>query len=286
MWKLLGMETILTLKPYIHILLALALWIFAVILLAAEQTSWTAASIVLLHIDQVKTYALNKIPVLYDGVGGARATIVNNFNTQWTIPADDMGCFALVNWTGNPTCAGKRNLLVTSTRTAMGCDIYRSAGCNCANQVLKALANDTNPNPNFPNTFTGVFAPIGRNVSGQQANILAALDSCHFMHHPPYVAVQTGGNTLARRAGLLFILTTIVTGNAVIHFLYSGSAERGGFAWMPRMAVLLVWPIIALAVPVGIEGGATNLVLLILLPPMLILGWYARSHFTPYAGHA
>lgn len=273
MYKLPWTESLLTLKPYIHISLALALWIFAVVLLAAEQTNWSAASIVMLHVDQVKTYALNKIPVQYDGFGGARATIVTNFNTQWTIPTDDVGCFALVNWTGNAACATKRNLLVTSTRTAMGCDLYRSAGCNCANQVLKAIANDTNPNLNFPNTFTGVFSTIGRNVTGQQANILTALDSCHFMHHPPYVAVQTNGNTLARRAGLLFILTTVVTGNAVVNFLFTG-AERQGYSWMARMAGILLWPIIALAVPVGIEGGATNLVLLILLPPMLILGWY------------
>jgi len=273
MYPLFGMEGLLTLKPYIHILIALGLWIFAVVLLAAEQTNWTAASIVMLHVDQVHTYALNKIPVLYDGVGGARSTILTNFNTQWTIPADDVGCFALVNWTGNAACTAKRNLLVTSTRTAMGCDVYRSAGCNCANQVLKAIANDTNPSAALPNTFTGVFSTIGRNVTGQQANILAALDSCHFMHHPPYVAVQTNGNTLARRACLLFILTTMVTGNAVIHFLFAGPSSRSGFSWLPRLAGLLVWPVVALVVPVALEGGATNLVLLILLPPLAIMGW-------------
>lgn len=267
------MNSLLTLKPYIHILIALSLWIFTVVLLAAQQSNWTPASVVFLKADQLRTYALNKIPVLYDGAGGARSTIITSFNTQWTIPTDDVGCFALVNWTGNAACASKRNALVTTTRTAMGCDLYRSAGCNCANQVLKAIANDTNPNRNLPNTFTGVFSTVGRNVSGQQANILEALDSCHFMHHPPYVAVQTGGNTIARRACLLFILTTMVTGNAVVHFMFGGSAVRNGFSWMPRILGVLVWPLVSLLVPVVLEGAATNLVLMIILPPLLVLGW-------------
>ena len=272
------MRNLLTLKPYVHVLIALGLWIFAVILLAFEQNNT-----MMLKLDQLRTYALNKIPFMYDGVGGARATIITNFNTQWTIPNDDIGCFALVNWTGNAACATKRNLLVTSTRSAMGCDIYRAPGCNCANQVLKAIANDTNPNVNLPNTFTGVFSTLGRNVTGQQANILAALDACHFMHHPVYVAVETAnGNTMVRRVSMLFILTTFVTGNAVLYFLFVGAAEQRGFNWMPRIIAILLWPIISGVVPVVLEGGATNIVILILLPPLLILFWYEWVVLSPH----
>jgi hypothetical protein len=272
----------MTLKPYVHVVIALGLWIFAVILLAFEQNNT-----MMLKLDQLRTYALNKIPFMYDGVGGARATIITNFNTQWTIPNDDIGCFALVNWTGNAACTAKRNLLVTSTRSAMGCDIYRAPGCNCANQVLKAIANDTNPNLAQPNTFTGVFATIGRNVTGQQANILAALDACHFMHHPVYVAVETAnGNTMVRRVSMLYILTTFVTGNAVLYFLFVGPAEQRGYNWMPRIIAILLWPIIAAVVPVVLENGATNIVILILLPPLLILLWYEwvvmSSHKTQF----
>lgn len=263
------MRNLLTLKPYVHILIALGLWTFAVVLLGFEQNNT-----MMLKLDQLRTYSLTKIPIAYDGAAGSRATVVTRFNTLWTIPTDDAGCFALVNWTGNSACAAKRNLLVTSTRAAMGCDVYRAPGCNCANQVLKAIANDTNPNVNLPNTFTGVFATIGRNVSGQQANILAALEACYFMHHPAYVAVQTSTNMMVRRVSMLFILTTAVTGNAVLYFLFVGPAEQRGYSWMPRLIAILVWPLIGMLVPVILEGGATNIVILMILPPLLILVWY------------
>ena len=270
-------------KPYVHILAALSIWAFVVALLAQEQ-----GSTVMLHLDQVHTYALSKVPATYDGMGGARATIINAFNTYWLVPNDEAvpnGCFYLVNWTGNSACQTKRQTLVTSTRTAMGCDLYKSAACNCLNQVLKAIANDTTSLTS--SVVTGVFQTVGRNLSGQQPSILAALDACHFMHHPPYIATETlasgaastsnvNANSWIRRVGLLFVLSTMVTGNAVLYFVFPPGAF-GSYGTALRTLAVLVWPVVSLATVAGIEGAAVNVLLYIVLPPFLILVWYSLT---------
>lgn len=271
-----GYET--KLKPYIHILASLTIWAFVVALLTQEQ-----ANTVMLHLDQVHTYALQKIPMNYDGVGGARATILNSFNTQWLLPTDDApgtGCFWLSNWAGNTACQTKRQTLVTDTRKAMGCDLYKSPACSCTNQVLKLIASDMTGN-----SFSGTFSTSGKNISGQQATILSALDACHFMHHPSYVATETlssgsasvsnvNTNSWVRRVGLLFMLSTMVTGNAVLFFLFPSQHPTSGYSALWRILAILVWPVVSIAAVAAIEGSAINLVLYIVLPPFFLLIWY------------
>lgn len=250
-------------KPILHILAPLTLWLFVVILLAQEQNNT-----VMLHLDQVHTYQLQKLPLNYDSV--TRPEINKNFNTQWT-SADEISCFGQINWTGNSACVTKRNTIVTKTRELMGCDVTRSAGCNCINQVLKAVSNDLTTAGSF--TPTGTFLTTGKNLTGQQNNILAAIEACRYLHHPTHLASQTTtGNTLIRRVGLLFLLSTIVTGNAVVYFLFSGS-NHDAWAMVMRTIVILIWPAVGMGVAAGIESAASSVVLLITLPPFLILVW-------------
>lgn len=267
-------------KPYIHILAALAIWIFVVVLLGTEQSNYTMQ-----RLDQVHTYSLSKMPAIYDNTGGARATIINSFNARWNPYTDDApyGCMTLLNWSAgaNATCKINREGLVNDVRKAMNCDLYRSPACNCVNMVMKMVANDMNAN-NY--AFTGNFATTAtKSLAGQQGNMLAALDACHFLHHPAYLATQTlssgsaaytaNQNTLVRRVGLLFVLSTMVTGNAVVYFMlptgYAGSGQS-----ITRLLGVLIWPIISLATVAGIEGSAINLLLYIILPPVAILIWY------------
>jgi hypothetical protein len=256
-------------KPILHILALLTLWLFVLVLLATEQNDT-----VMLRLDQVHTYQLQKQPLYYDTL--ARPGINTNFLTQWTVPTDDLACFALTNWTGNSGCATKRTTLVTTTRVLMSCDTTRSPGCNCLNQVLKPIANDLPPLPSTSNTPSGVFLTTGKNLTGQQANVLAAIEACRFLHHPSYLAAQvTTGNTLIRRVGLLFLLSTVLTGNAVVFFFFTAGA-RDWMAMIWRILLIVIWPVLGAAIPAFLEYGASNLIMLIVLPPLLILVWYAH----------
>jgi len=267
-------------KPYIHILAALAIWVFVVVLLGTEQNNT-----VMQRLDQVHTYALSKMPANYDNNGGARSLIINAFNARWNPYTDDapFGCMTLLQWnaTPNATCKANREGLVTDTRKAMNCDLYRSPACNCIHQVMKLVANDINVGNNG---FTGTFATTAtKSLAGQQGNMLAALDACHFLHHPAYLATETlsngnaayngNQNTLIRRVGLLFVLSTMVTGNAVVYFLLPTGYTSGSESTM-RLLGIIIWPIVAFSTVAGIEGSALNLLLYILLPPVIILIWY------------
>jgi hypothetical protein len=265
-------------KPILHVLALLTLWLFVVVLLATEQNDG-----VMLRLDQVHTYQLQKQPLYYDTL--ARPGINSNFQTNWILPTDDVACFGQINWTSNTACHTKRTGLVTTTRNLMGCDVTRSPGCNCINQVLKPIANDLT---NYPttNTPTNTFLYTGKNLTGQQANILSAIEACRFLHHPSYLAAQvTTGNTLVRRVGLLFLLSTVLTGNAVVYFFFSVGA-RDWMASIWRTLFIVIWPIIGAAVPAFLESGASNIIMLISLPPLLILVWYfslfvMSSHVSP-----
>jgi hypothetical protein len=240
-----------------------------VFLLGNEQSS--SPNAVMLHLDQVHTYQLQKQPLYYDGV--TRPAINTAFQTQWT-PPDDTACFALTNWTGNSQCITKRTTLVTTIRQLMSCDSLRSAGCNCLNQVLSRIANDMSAVGTNNNSFTGVFATVGKNLSGQQQNILAAIESCRFLHHPSYVAAETNtGNTLIRRVGLLFLFSTMLTGNAVLYFMFPNGAPRVWTAALWRILGIAIWPIVGAAAPALLESGASNIIMLIVLPPLLLLLW-------------
>jgi len=120
----------LTLKPSIHILGGLGLWIFATVMFGTTQNGGN----IVLHLDQVRTYALTKVPSSFDTAIGTVRTMLQ---TNW-LPTDESpgtGCLSLNNWTGNAACLTKRSYIVTQIRTAFGCDIYRAPGCNCINQV-------------------------------------------------------------------------------------------------------------------------------------------------------
>ena len=252
-------------KALLHILALLTLWVFVVVLLGTEQNNT-----VMLRLDQVHTYQLQKQPLNFDGI--TRPAINTAFQTQWTA-ADDTACFGLTNWTTNSQCKDKRNGLVTTTRQLMSCDSLRSPGCNCINQVLSKIANDLSTVGVGNNSFTGVFLTTGKNLTGQQQNILAAIEACRYLHHPAYLAAETNtGNTLIRRVGLLFLLSTMLTGNAVLYFIFpSGAREWTAAIW--RTLGIIIWPIIGAAVPAFLESTASNIIMLIVLPPLVILLW-------------
>ena len=264
---------VIMIKPYVHVIAALCLWVFALTLLATEQ-----ASSIMINIDRVHTYSLNKAPGTYDQ-NGARSTIQSYFASNW-LPADDQGCMALTNWTGNATCTAKRNGLVTTTRSALNCDIYRSPGCNCVNQILKGISNDTNPNPLLPNTFTGSFATIGRNMTGQSATVLLNLESCHYLFHSVYLAGESG-STLVRRAALLFLITTMVAFNALFYVLFHGVWMH--WSAMSRSTLALIGPLFVFITALATESATINLVLYIMFPPLVILALYEYfAHTSPH----
>ena len=262
-------------KPYMHVVGALTMWIFAVVLYANVQNTSSPTNSVMLRMDQVKTYAIQKIPINYDY---ARNMIVNNFNTYWNPVTDDYsGCLGLTNWAGqsasNLTCAAKRNTLVTTTRALMGCDTYKAPGCNCLNQLLKGISQDNSSGT--VNTYTGTFIGKGLNMTGRFWDILASIENCHFLHHPPYIATQNG-NVLVRRVGLLFFLTTLVTGNAFYQFFLLPWVDSRSAGWsrLIRITGVLIWPIIGFSTVVGLEVAASNIMLYITLPPLILLVWY------------
>jgi len=123
------------------------------------------------------------------------------------------------------------------------------------------------------NSFTGVFPTTGKNLTGQQQNILSAIEACRYLHHPPYVAAETNtGNTLIRRVGLLFLLSTMLTGNAVLYFVFpNGAREWTAALW--RTLGVIIWPIIGAAVPAFLESAASNIIMLIVMPPLVLLLW-------------
>lgn len=260
-------------KPYIHVVGALTLWIFAVVLLSNVQNTGTPTGSVMLRMDQVKTYAIQKIPINYDY---ARNMIINNFNTYWIPQTDDgAGCLGLTQFNGtvNSACATKRNALVTTTRALMGCDTYKAPGCNCLNQVLKGISQDNSTGT--VNTYTGTFIGKGLNMTGRFWDVLAGLDACHFLHHPPYIATQNG-NVLVRRVGLLFFLTTVVTGNVFYQFFILPWVDSHGAGWsrLIRIVGVLIWPLVGLFTVIGLEIGASNIMFYITLPPLFLLVWY------------
>lgn len=261
-------------KPYVHIVGALTMWVFAVVLYANVQNTGTPTGSVMLRMDQVHTYAIQKIPVNYDY---ARSMLINNFNTYWNPVTDEyLGCLGLTNFSfaAQAACAVKRNTLVTTTRNLMGCDTYKAPGCNCMNQILRGISQDNTTGTT--NTYSGVFTGFGRNMTGRFWDVLAGLDACHFLHHPPYIATQTG-NTLIRRVGLLFFLTTVVTGNVFYQFFLIPMVDSRSPAWsrLLRITGVLIWPLVAFCVVIGYEIAFSNIMLYITLPPLLLLFWYA-----------
>jgi len=153
----------------------------------------------------------------------------------------------------------------------MSCDQYRSAFCNCVNQLLRPIADDLNGT-----LQTNVFSDIGRNVAGNTTNLLNGVDACHYMHHGTFIAQQTG-DTWLRRTHLLFILSTIVTGNAFYHFVVLPFCEARlfwGFGKLIRILSILIWPAVGATTALVQESGTQNIILWLLVPPLLLLLWY------------
>jgi len=178
-------------KPLMHILCALGIWVFILVLVLMEQNNFMT-----LRIDQVKTYTLRKVPQKWDLT---YSQIVSNLNIIWTA-ADDRVCFAASGSVG--TCAAKRQQVVTSVRQSLSCDQYRSAFCSCVNQLLQPVADDL---VNFFPIANGSFFFTSKNVNGTLPTILNGIDACHYLHHGTFIAQQTG-DTWLRRTHLLFIL--------------------------------------------------------------------------------
>lgn len=247
------------LMPLIHIIGLLTLWVFVVVLLGVEQNNS-----LMLKLDQVRTYTLQKQPLYYNE---ARKAIDTKFQSLWTPAAENCLSQTVINT--SQSCWETRTNLVTTTRAALNCDLLRSTGCNCINQVLSRIANDLTGN-----VIGSSFSHLAKNLSGQQANVLNAIEACHFLHHPPNVASQSTSDTpLIRRVGLLFLFSTMLTGNAVLFFLFPRKEGSWGYTTL-RILGIVIWPFIGAIVPVALESGLSNIILLILLPSLLILIWY------------
>ena len=240
-------------RPSMHLMGAFALWIFAVVLVSVQNGNDLSK-----RLDQIHTYQLQKYPTNYDT---AQLTIKNSFLSYW-----DETCMAAVSFASTPTgCAVKRATMVTNTRTALGCDLYRSPACNCVNQITRGINNDTLQNSTTTPNSLGTFTNTGKSLAGFRDSLLFAIDGCHFLHHTTQLAVLTG-STLVRRTGLLVLLTTLVAGNMVAAFLLQANkwGRAGcavGFALLGGMIVIIV------------ESSASNLVYYTLLPPFLLLLW-------------
>lgn len=258
-------------KGYVHVLAALALWVFAVILLATEQNNS-----VMIQIDRAHTYSLNKYP---QNFATAFSSIQQAFATYW-LPADDSGCMALTNLTPSPTCLSKRTNLVNSVRANTNCDLYyQSPACNCINWVLRGIANDTQTGGG-PNRYAGngqaamlnsAYQGSCRNISGMSSQFQKALESCHYLYHSSYLAGESG-STIVRRVMLLFLLTTLVTGNAVTYFFLRGPKDWWAVAL--RIAGMIIWPLLAWLTAISVEFNFGTLISAIVGPPFFILFFY------------
>lgn len=249
-------------KPLVHILCALGIWVFILVLMLMEQNNWMT-----LRIDQVKTYTLRKLPAKWDM---AYSLMVSNLNVLWT-PADDRTCLAAQGNTG--ACPAKRQSIVTSVRQSMSCDQFRSAFCNCINQLLQPVADDL---VNFFPAPNGTFFSNNRNVNGTLPFILNGVDACHYLHHGTFVAQQTS-DTLLRRTHLLFILSTIITGNAVYQFVVLPLCHATyfyGYGKLIRVLSLIIWPLVGAVTAITVEGGTQQIIYWALLPPVLFILWY------------
>jgi hypothetical protein len=249
-------------KPLMHILCSLGIWVFILVLMLMEQNNFMT-----LRIDQVKTYTLRKIPQKWDM---AYSQMISNLNILWT-PADDRVCLAGSGATG--ACPAKRQQIVTSVRQAISCDQLRSAFCSCVNQLLQPVADDL---VNFFPLLNGTFFSTSKNVNGTLPFIINGVDACHYLHHGTFVAQQTG-DTWLRRTHLLFILSTIITGNAVYQFVILPLCHATyfyGYSKIVRVVSLLIWPLVGAVTAISIEGGTQQLLYWILLPPLLFIVWY------------
>jgi cytochrome c oxidase subunit IV len=240
-------------KPATHILGALGLWVFLLILLFVENGVDLSK-----RLDQLHTYQLQKYPLNYDN---AKETIRATFAANW-----DDACMAATSFGSVPAgCSTKRAALVTGARAALGCDVYRSASCSCMNQILRGINNDSNHASTTALNTIGTLGTAGKSLGGYRESILYALDSCHYLHHHTQLAAETGP-TWVRRTGLAFLLSTLITGNLIAAFVVQ--TTRWG-----RILTTLVFPTLGVLVVYFMENSALNLLLYIIVPPALLFVW-------------
>lgn len=240
-------------RPSIHLLGAFALWIFAVVLISVQNGVDLSK-----RLDQIHTYSLRKYPDNYDA---AQSTIKTSFQSNW-----DDTCMAATSFGNFPVgCAAKRTNMVLNTRSALGCDAYRSASCNCVNQILRGVNNDSLSNSTTTPNSPGYFWNLGKNLAGFRDSLLFAIDGCHYLHHNTQLAVLTG-STWVRRTGLLVLLTTLVAGNMVASFLLR--ASKWG-----RVGATVAFALVGGMIVIIVESSASNLVYYTLIPPFLLLLW-------------
>ena len=239
-------------KPATHLVAGFALWTFVLVLLSVENGEDLTKRLDLLH-----TYQLQKYPLDYDS---AMTIIKNSFQNNW-----DDTCMALTSFANQTACATKRAKMVTDTRSALGCDQYRSPSCNCVNQILRGINSDANAgSATTPNTV-GALTTTGKSLAGYKDSLIYALDSCHYLHHNTQLAAESGTIHI-RRTGMVFMLTTLVAGNLVSAFLVH--ASRWG-----KVVVAVGFPMLATFLVTGLETNGASLLYYISVPPFLLLAW-------------
>ena len=272
-------------KPYVHVLAALAIWLFAVVLLADEQSST-----IMTQLDKAHLYSLNKLPYNYTSV--AWSTIQNiftgvttpGFPNVWVPGTDDAvgGCMSATTLSTVTGCPAKRAGIVTAVRSLTNCDLYyQSQACACQNWILRGIANDSSAVGASPNRYVGngqlaaseatSSFTNGRNITGMSAQYLKAIESCHWLYRSSYVAAENNGQ-IVRRVVLFFILTTLITGNAVTYFFFRG--PKTAWAVACRVLVVLVWPIVGYFVGIGLELSFAPLLSNMMITPLFILILY------------
>ena len=142
--------------------------------------------------------------------------------------------------------------------------------------MIKGIANDTNPNAQLPNTFTGNFISYGKNMTGQQNNITQAIEACHFLHHPVWTAAQSGSNGVIRRTGLLYAVTTFILASLVYSlYLVPSMQLNGSLGWdrLTRLLFKLGTTLVAVFPVIMLENGTTQFMLISTMFPILFAFW-------------
>jgi hypothetical protein len=121
---------------------------------------------------------------------------------------------------------------------------------------------------------------IGRNIAGQRESTKFAVESCRWIMHNANVAMYDD-KVWGQRSAILLLITTLITANA-FGWVYYGyfmdmigineeTATRGAFS---KIIMNILWALLTFVIVVPSEPNSYVVLLVILFPPLLLLGLY------------
>lgn len=238
-------------KQYIHLLAPITLWAIGLALYIVTLNNTLPK-----RVDSIKTYRLQKRPHSYeDALYNMKEAFVRNWPTD--------ACFGPINVTADPTCLATRTDLSTSILAAMECTTYTSQACKCIEKITVGLTSST--------------GSIAKDLRGKKDDTVYAIDSCKLLMHNAHTAVFSG-KVWAQKTAMLFLILSIVLGNAVDWILvnqYIESSQWDGFtASIIKIVNMMVWAFVPMIVSVSLDFNTLQIYLYTIVPPLIILFLY------------